>query len=556
MVGAFLSVTGHPVRGMHQAAYLLAGVALFSQLLSLVRDRLFAASFGAGPTLDVYYAAFRIPDLLFATLASLLSLYALLPILSRLEQTQENVGVFVERTLSLFFVGIGAVAGVVFLLAPWLATLVAPGVASDELVMLMRILLLQPILLGASNILAALTQLRSRFFLYSISPLLYNIGIIGGVVFLYPHFGLAGLGWGVVAGALMHFFVQLPFLSAEIKTAAPRPLWRETFREFKEVLRLSLPRTFALSMGQVSLLLLVGLASLLSAGSIAIFMFAWNLQAVPLTIIGVSYSVAAFPTLSRLHAAGEREEFVRHIEAALRHILFWTIPATILVVVLRAQVVRAILGAGLFDWDATRLVAAALALFILSLSAQSISLLIARAYYAAGNTAKPLFFALIGVTMTVLSVFVLLFFFHSNYFFRTFLENILRVEHIAGTTVLMLALAYCLGALVQCALALRVFYRDFSLQGATLRRLAFQSFAASVLGGAAAYFTLAYTGATFDINTTVGIVLQGLLAGLVGLLATAGTLALLCNQELIEAFASLRRRIAGRAPALEPTDVS
>src|SRR3989338_8854098 len=327
MVRAFLSAMGVEVRGMHQAAYLLALFALLSQLLALVRDRLLAASFGAGPTLDVYYAAFRVPDLLFATVASLLSLYALLPVLSKLEEEGGGrTAAFIGRTLGMFFAAMAVIAGV----------------------------LLQPILLGASNILASLTQLRHRFLLYSVSPLLYNVGIIIGIIALYPRLGVAGLAWGVVLGALMHVGLQVPFYTRErAQAAAPMPLG-EAWRKTRAVLALSLPRTAALGAGQLSLLALTFMASFLAAGSIAVFTFAFNLFSVPLAIIGVSYSVAAFPTLSRLHAAGEHSEFLRHIEAALRHMLFWTIPATVFVIVLRAQLVRTILGSGAFDWEATR----------------------------------------------------------------------------------------------------------------------------------------------------------------------------------------------------------
>src|SRR3990167_5363230 len=215
MVRAFLSAMGVEVRGMHQAAYLLALFALLSQLLALVRDRLLAASFGAGPTLDVYYAAFRVPDLLFATVASLLSLYALLPVLSKLEQDGRGSAGFLSRVLLLFFAAMAVCAAVLFVLAPYLAPLVAPGLNSSTLVTLMQILLLQPILLGASNIVASFTQLRHRFVLYSVSPLLYNVGIIFGIVVLYPRLGLAGLGWGVVAGAALHLLVQLPYFARE-----------------------------------------------------------------------------------------------------------------------------------------------------------------------------------------------------------------------------------------------------------------------------------------------------------------------------------------------------
>src|SRR3989344_5730790 len=172
----FLNAMNIEVRSMHQAAYLLAVFALLSQLLALVRDRLLASSFGASHTLDVYYAAFRVPDLLFATVASLLSLYALLPVLSRLEQEGHGSAGFLSRVLLLFFAVMGIFAAALFVLAPYLAPLIAPGLESPALVTLMRILLLQPILLGASNIVASFTQLRHRFVLYSVSPLLYNAG--------------------------------------------------------------------------------------------------------------------------------------------------------------------------------------------------------------------------------------------------------------------------------------------------------------------------------------------------------------------------------------------
>ena len=550
---AFLGAMNIEVRGMHQAAYLLALFALLSQLLALVRDRLLASSFGATETLDVYYAAFRVPDLLFATVASLLSLYALLPVLSRLEAEGKGSAGFLSKILLFFFLAMGALAVLLFVLAPYLAPLVAPGIAGDNLVVLMRILLLQPILLGASNILASLTQLRHRFVLYSISPLLYNLGIIFGIAVLYPRMGLSGLAWGVVLGAALHALIQVPFFSSERTIATPA---REVWAGLREVLKLSVPRTLALSMGQISLLILTAMASFFAPGSIAVFMFAFNLQAVPLAIIGVSYSVAAFPTLSRLHAAGERGEFLRHVEAALRHMLFWAIPATVVVFVLRAQLVRTILGAGAFDWDATRLTAAALALFVVSLCAQSVTLLIARGYYAAGQTIRPLLFALLSTATAVASAIFLIGLFHASPIWRDFLESLLRVADIPGTTVLMLALGYCLGALLQVVVGLYYFSRDFSFPLRGLRRLMFECFGAAVIGGEVAYVILSFAGSYIDINTTVGIVSQGLLGGLGGLLVTAATLILLQNREIIEAYGALRRRLIKEPPAVEATDVA
>lgn len=560
MVRSFLLAIGREVRGMHEAAYLLAGFALASQLLALVRDRLLASEFGAAHTLDVYYAAFRIPDFLFATVASLLSLYALLPVLSRLQIRDSGFAIsFLRRSLLVFFVSMGALALVLFFMTPYLVSLVAPGIAADsasraELILLVRILLLQPIFLGASNILAALTQLRNRFFLYAVSPLLYNLGIIAGIIFFYPAMGIAGLGWGVVLGALLHVLLQVPFFWGERPKALPAG---EFTPAFIEVLKLSIPRTLALASGQLSLMALVALASFFQPGSIAIFMFAWNLQSVPLAIIGVSYSVAAFPTLARFHADGNTAEFIRHIEEALRHVLFWSIPAIVFIIVLRAQLVRVILGSGEFNWDATRLTAAALALFIISLSAQSISLLIARGYYAAGKTKIPLLLGLVGVIITVFSASVVVFAFHASDGIRTILESLLRVGGLSGTSVLMLAFSYTLGALAQCILGMYYFSRDFRLSYADFRRLLFQSSGAAIIGGGAAYGVLSLVGGYIDINTAIGIVAQGILAGTVGLIVWLVMLRLLKNRELREALGALERRFADTPPvALEPTDVS
>ena len=561
MIARYISALGKEVRGMHEAAYVLAAFALASQLLGLVRDRILAANFGVSHTLDIYYAAFRIPDFLFVTVASLLSLYALLPVLSKLERESEEQAVgFLRDVLFIFFVVMSLLSGVIFFFVPLLVSALAPGIADDpaskvQLILLVRILLLQPILLGVSNTLASFTQLRHRFILYSISPLLYNIGIIFGAVFLYPRLGIAGLGWGVVLGALMHMGVQLPFFFAE-KRAAPRPL-RATLALLKQVLVLSVPRTLALAAGQLSLLAIVALASFLSPGSISVFMFAFNLQAVPLSIIGVSYAVAAFPTLSRLHAEGKHHEFAEHIEAALRHILFWSIPATVFVVVLRAQLVRVILGAGAFDWSATRLTAAALALFILSLAAQSMSFLIARAYYAAGTTAKPLYFGMVDVAVSIAGAVGFVALFHLSLFVRSFIEAILRVADIPGTTVLMLAFGYALGSITEFVVSFAYFKKDFGISRKRLVRLSLQSFAASVIGASVTYAVLYLTGVTGTVNTALALVLQGTLAGAAGLLVTAGMLVLLKNPELSETIGALKRRFVD-APkvAVEPADVS
>ncbi|HUO56324.1 MAG TPA: lipid II flippase MurJ [Candidatus Paceibacterota bacterium] len=560
MIGP-LKFLSRETRGMHQAAYVLAAFSFLSQLTGVLRDRILAASFGAGHTLDLYYAAFRLPDFLFATFASLFSLYALLPVLSRFEAEQEGMMIaFLRGVMLVFFAGMTVIAMIAYILTPALAPLLAPGLAGGasgaELVLLIRILLLQPILLGASNTIASLTQLRHRFVLYSVSPLLYNFGIIFGALVMYPLWGLPGLVSGVVLGALLHMLVQLPYFLAE-KTNARMPLTK-LLQGVKDVLMLSVPRTLALASTQISLAALTAIASLLTAGSIAIFTFAYNLQSVPLTIIGISYSVAAFPTLARLHAQGARKDFLNYVEAALRHIIFWSIPATVFLIVMRAQVVRVILGAGRFDWTDTRLTAAALALFVLSLTVQSLTLVIARAYYASGDTKKPFYYGCTDVLVSIGSGIALLWFFHSNLFFRDFCESLLRVDDVPGTAVLMLAFGYTLGSTIEFIVSYLFFMRDFAVSHLGLVRLSFESFCASVIGAATTYGILSISHWNIQIDTTLALIVQSTIAGSVGLAVTAMMLLILKNREFSEAIISIRKRLTDqpRAVVVEPHDIS
>ena len=557
MVGGLLSVVRKEVRGMHEAAYLLAVFALLSQVLALFRDRLFAASFGIGPTLDIYYASFRIPDFLFATVASLFSLYAILPAISKNEGSEVA---FLEHILLWFFAITSISAAALYVALPWLAPRVAPGFdhkALVSLVELSRILLLQPILLGASNVLASLTQLRSRFVLYALSPLLYNIGILIGIVFFYPEFGIQGLALGVIFGACMHVLIQVPQFLSERKSERGRSV-QKVKAPIRSILILSVPRTLALSASQLTLIALVSIASMLSPGSISALTLSMNLLGVPLAVIGVSYSVAAFPTLARLFGRGEKEQFLAQMNAALRHIFFWSIPTLVLVVVLRAQIVRVILGSGAFDWNATRLTAALLSVFIISLTAQAAVYLLARAYYAAGNTKQPLLQALLSVGVSVASSVILLYLFGRFESFRFFIESLLRVADVPGTSVLMLALGYSLGALAQAAFSLRVFFKDFDTPLFPLMRTMGRASAASIIGGFAAYSGLTVMGNFVDINTFTGIFTQGFVGGVCGILVILLVLSALNSPELREIKDALMRHLKDSDPklAVEPSELA
>jgi len=544
MIKGILKKLHKEVDGLHDAAYLLAVFALGSHILALLRDRLFAHFFGAGATLDLYYAAFRIPDFIFVSVASMVSLFVLIPFILEQQEKGKDTQKFLSNITSVFFLTIVFVAFVAFLIAPWLTRVLFPGFTSEmltELVLLTRIMLLSPILLGLSNIFLSITQVYKRVYIYGLPPVLYNIGIIVGVLILYPVFGITGLAWGVVLGALFHLGVQIPVVRRV--GLLPRLTTTYNWQEIRRVVATSVPRTIALSMDQVVLLVLVGMASLMTEGSIAIFNFASNLQGVPLSIIGVSYSVAAFPTLAAFFARGAHKEFFEHMVAAVRHVTFWSLPVLALFIVLRAQIVRVILGSGAFDWSDTRLTAAVLALFAISLVAQGLHILFVRGYYASGRTSKPLLINILSALLIITVSYIGVMVFRTVPMVRYFLESLLRIEDVPGTEVIMLALAYSVGMIANALFFWLIFRRDFGNHlPITLYRTFLQSFAAAIVAGVVAYLGLVLFGRVFDLDTFPGIFSQGFLSGLLGICAGVVTLWVLKNEEMQEIWEILHHK--------------
>src|SRR3989344_2809631 len=288
---------------INQAAFLLGLFAFLSQILALFRDRSIAHFIGPSTELDTYYAAFRVPDLIFISIASLASITVIIPFLvARMDgdKVTAKAQKYLNDIFSAFFLLIVLVAVVAFFLMPYLVSFIAPGFApvfQEKVILLSRIMLLSPICMGLSNLFGTVTQLFRRFFIYSLSPIFYNLGIIVGVIFLYPHFGIYGLGIGVALGALMHCTVQI--IASHNLGFTPKFSLNVNFADIKDAALTSFPRTLGLAFNNISLICIIALASFLPGGSISIFNFSFNLQSVPLNIIGISYAVAAFPTLVR-----------------------------------------------------------------------------------------------------------------------------------------------------------------------------------------------------------------------------------------------------------------
>lgn len=551
-----LRIFGKESVNINQAAFLLAFFTLLSQILSLFRDRSIAHFIGPSQSLDAYYAAFRVPDLIFICIASLASITVLIPFITAKmdnDKFTDESRRYVNNIFTVFFTTMVIVSIIAFLLMPYLVYTIAPGFDSlmqSKVILLSRIMLLSPILMGLSNIFGAVTQIFRKFFLYSLSPIFYNLGIIIGIIFLYPSFDIYGLALGVALGALMHFGIQV--FASRGCGFMPKLSIYVNLKEIKNIILTSLPRTLGLACGNITLIFIVSLASFLESGSISIFNLSFSLQSVPLNIIGISYAVAAFPVLAKSVSLGKMDEFKNHLKSASRAIIFWSLPVTFLFIVLRAQIVRVILGSGSFSWNNTRLVAASLAIFSVSVIAQGMITLLSRSYYAKGNTRRPLTINIYCSVLIVVLSYLFIYLFDNVLLFRYFIESILKVSDIPGTEVLMLPLAYSLGTTLNFVLHWFYVRRDFMGGESFITKTFFQSLGASFFLGIVTYMSLNILSPVFGTTTLLGIFLQGFISGILGIMAGVLVLYLLKNEELKDIIKVLHTRF-WRAKVIAPS---
>lgn len=536
MIQSLKNILKRRTKNIGAAAILVGVFSMISRLLGILRDRILAGEFGAGEVLDAYYTAFRIPDLLY----NLLILGALsagfIPVFSALikkmkkadddsylyqEEENKEAWDLVSNILNILIIILSFFSILGFIFSPQLIKIIAPGFSPEMqsiTTTLTRIMFLSPLFLGISSLLGGVLQSFRNFLIFSLSPIFYNVGIILGALFLVPVLGISGLAWGVVIGAFMHMAIQIP------------PVWILGFRwrafinfkdkNFLKIAKMMVPRILSLAISQINLVVVTIIASTLAAGSLAVFNFANNLQSFPIGVFGISFAVAAFPTLSA--SAFNEKKLVDNFSYTLRRILFFIIPSTVLLITLRAQIIRVILGTGEFSWRDTVLTINSLGFFALSLFAQASTPLLTRVFYARQNSKTPF---LIGLIIVVINIFLSLF--------------LGKRMGVAG-----LALAFSLSSILNFMLLwLRLYFEmgDLDQKNIIISVLKF-SFAALVAG----FFIQAGKALIWpfiDMSTFWGVLSQGLVAGLLGLGVYFLLTYLLKSEEMIELIQIVKKRL-------------
>ncbi len=491
-----------------RAAALILGIAtLASRFVGIIRDRLLSGTFGAGPELDAYYAAFRTPDLIYNLFVLGAITAGFIPIFTATlakegVETDDGIGErgndLASALMTVLGVGLTVLAAVGIAIAPYAVALLTPGFAGPQrelTVALTRIMFVSPVFLGLSSVLGGILQTKRRFFVYAVAPVMYNVGIILGTLFLAPTMGIRGAAIGVAIGAFAHLVVQA-FACGAVGFKF-RFRWNPTDEGVVGIARQTLPRVASLAVGQINLFILVGVASTIGAGSIAVFTLANNLQNFPVGILGVSFAVAAFPLISELAAKGRKQELVEQFTRTVRTVLFLVVPATVLMLLLRAQIVRVILGSGRFDWNDTIDTANTLAWLTMSLFAQALYPLVVRVFFALKDVKTPLVISVI----TVIIERVLAWVFVSHGYGTPGLAVAFSIASIFDVTVLWVMLKHRTGTLGEKEIIRALL--QMSIAGVAM---------AGVIQG-----VKALVAAMVNMQTFWGILTQGLVAGLIGL---------------------------------------
>jgi putative peptidoglycan lipid II flippase len=242
--------------------------------------------------------------------------------------------------------------------------IIAPGFSQEQInlaVSLTRILFFSPIFLGLSSIFSGILQYFNRFVIYSLAPIFYNLGIIFGIIFLAPTFGIFGVVLGVIVGAFLHMALQIP--SAVRCGFSYETIFNLKDPRIKRVFSLMIPRTFGVAVPQINLMVVTAISSLLPAGALSVFTFANNLQQFPQGLIGIPFAVAVFPALSQAWAGKNKQEFLKKFSDTFKKIIFIAVPLSVLIFIFRIQIINIILSTGRFTADSAALAAGCLGLF-------------------------------------------------------------------------------------------------------------------------------------------------------------------------------------------------
>jgi len=393
--------------GVSGAATLLLAVSLVGQVLGFLRYKIVNANFpvtGVQST-DAYFAAFKIPDFFFFTLAAGALGVAFIPILAEHLEKGDRKGVWdlTNSLLNMLAIVMAIVGVIMFIFAePLIKNVVAPNLPPEQLhnaALIMRIIAFNPLLFTISGILAGAQQTFGRFFFYAVGPLFYNFAIMASVYLFRDNIGIVGLGYGALAGSVLQLIVVCFGLVGANYHWHPKIMWRS--RDFVKILRLLPARSIDQGIDSINSIAETNFAARLGVGNISYYENAYILHTTPIILIGNTISTAAFPKLTERLAQGRADLFTKEFLQILRVIIWLALPAAVISYFARGYFARLI-----FTNSAPE-IALVFGYFAVAILFRSIYAMVSRWYYAQQDTKTPLFVSLFAIGLNLVLAFLL-----------------------------------------------------------------------------------------------------------------------------------------------------
>lgn len=375
-----------------------------AKLISLFQTVIIAQEVGVGTAWDTFVTANRVPELIFTLISGGALAHAFIPSFTGYLVKGDSVGAWIvaSKVINTIFLATSAASLLVFVFAPVIVDSVAPGfdaAGKQQTAEIMRILLAGTLIFSVSGMCMGILQSHNHFLLPALAPIMFDIGILFGVLFLLGPLGVHGIALGAVLGAILHLGVQIPGLIYYRARWYPRlgindPIvWR--------IIRLMLPRVAGLGVFSFNFLVMNRIASQLGTGSVSALDWGWRLMQIPQTLIGTAMGTVIFPTLAAFSEVGDEANKRNYMSGALRFILITSIPAAFGLIAI-GQPLISLLERGAFDASASALVYTTTRAFALGLVVHSALEVVARSFYADKDTMTPLWAALGGAGINLL----------------------------------------------------------------------------------------------------------------------------------------------------------
>jgi putative peptidoglycan lipid II flippase len=382
---------------------LLAVFSVLSVLLGIVRDRLLAVYVGVGPVLDVYNASFRIPDLIYGVFLAFITAGTVVPFLTRENKDGKIIESEKRFTSLLFFFSVMMSVLIIFVMftISLYAKFIVPGFTDEQLSLFIfatRLLMFQPLFLGVSSLISCFAQLKNEFLYYGMAPLGYSLGIISGIVFFYKDFGVKGLIYGVLIGAIVSLLIQSISLRAH-KFSIKRHNVRAMY--VKELILFAFPRSFTNVISQLRVVFFTAFATTLGPGVLSSFLFAQRVTDALSQVISQSVTTASLPVLSREHEEGRIKQHEALVYKYTSVLFFGAIVLAVCVYPLRHIVVAILYSHN----AANNLIATFLVGFLVALPFSMASSYLAIGFYSMKDTKKVFFGNLAGTVASILTCF-------------------------------------------------------------------------------------------------------------------------------------------------------